>query len=43
MELYTVVCVSMNLQAGHADTCSSTLRAPMCVSVGRDSHVHTYV
>ena len=43
MELYTVVYVSMNQQTGHAETCSSTLRAPACVSVGRDSRVHTYM
>lgn len=43
MELYTVVYVSMNQQTGRSETCSSTLHAPACVSVGRDCHVHTYM
>lgn len=41
MELYTVVKRVMNLgRAGHADTCSSTLRALQRRFVG-DSHAYT--
>lgn len=41
MELYTVVYVSMNQQTGHTETFSSIPRAPACMFMGRDSHVHT--